>query len=431
MDFSTLIIYHAAMDTPTPNKDQQAALDIMNGPGNIFLTGEAGTGKSFVLRHFIEQSEMQIDVLATTGAAAMIIDGRTFHSFFCLYKFDAGYHEMVNAAMKNYKMCERVKHAECIVIDEISMLDQKTMAAGEEIARKTRGNDSPWGGLKVIAVGDFLQLPPVDINRKPGSDTPVSWVFESEAWQLSNFKNCRLNEVVRTEDPAYLEVLQKIRIGVCDDQVQEFMNSRMVSEEEAQKVQGTRLFPVRAWVDTYNHDRLHELKGDILSFKTEYSGFDDAITKVKRNAPFRENIILKPEALIMIRENDPQGYPYRYVNGSLGYFKEVKNGSLVVELMTGETVELEKREFHSRDGDGKIVATAINYPMCLAYASTIHKAQGATLDKAVVNLGFLWEPGQAYVALSRTRKASDLFIAKWHPKSIFADNTVKQFYSSL
>ncbi len=218
MDFSTLIIYHAAMDTPTPNKDQQAALDIMNGPGNIFLTGEAGTGKSFVLRHFIEQSEMQIDVLATTGAAAMIIDGRTFHSFFCLYKFDAGYHEMVNAAMKNYKMCERVKHAECIVIDEISMLDQKTMAAGEEIARKTRGNDSPWGGLKVIAVGDFLQLPPVDINRKPGSDTPVSWVFESEAWQLSNFKNCRLNEVVRTEDPAYLEVLQKIRIGVCDDQ---------------------------------------------------------------------------------------------------------------------------------------------------------------------------------------------------------------------
>lgn len=103
----------------------------------------------------------------------------------------------------------------------------------------------------------------------------------------------------------------------------------------------------------------------------------------------------------------------------------------MVELIDGDMIRLEQKEFHSRDGDGHIVATAVNYPICLAYASTIHKAQGATLDRVVVNLGFLWEPGQAYVALSRTRKAKDLHIAKWHPKSIFADDTVKQFYSSL
>lgn len=411
------------------NPDQEKAMAVLKGPDNVFLTGEAGTGKSFVLQQFIKESDMHVDILATTGAAALIIDGRTFHSFFCLYKFDAGVDGMVSAALNNRRMCKRVAEAECIVIDEISMMDQKTMAAGEYIARITRGNDLPWGGLKVIAVGDFLQLPPVDPSK--AKDAPISWVFDGEAWAKSNFVNCNLSEVVRTEDKDYLAVLQKVRQGICDEEVISFLNARAIGEDEAGKVEGTRLYPVRAWVDEYNKRQLDALKGDIITFETKYFGDPDPVFKLKKNAPIRDNIELKEGALVMIRENDPDGFPYRYVNGSLGHFRKDRGDVLEIELLDGSTVGIRQREYHSRNGDGDIVATAQNFPINLAWASTIHKAQGATMDCCVVDLSYLWEPGQAYVALSRTRKAKDLFVMKWKPESIFADGRVREFYSSM
>jgi hypothetical protein len=230
-----------------------------------------------------------------------------------------------------------------------------------------------------------------------------------------------------------MRVLGSVRQGQVTPEVKEYLDSKVVrfhdsdGFSELSEFDGTRLFPRREETERFNLKRLGELDSPPQTFQTIYSGDQRAIENLKKYAPVPDVLTLKHEALVMLRQNDPMG---RWVNGSTGHIEQIAPNLLRIRLLNGRLIELEKSTFSLLDAEGEILAAAINFPVTLAWASTIHKSQGATLDRLMVNLTHLWEPGQAYVALSRITRGSDLLIEKWDAKSIRVDADVVRFYQS-
>jgi len=401
---------------------QKKALDRLERQGNVFLTGAAGTGKSFLLERYLAgKSPEDFPVVASTGAAAVLVGGRTFHSFFGLGILEGG--PEAAAALKSRKVVGRLQRACCIVIDEVSMLSGETMKAAEVVTRRARGVDAPWGGLRIIAVGDFAQLPPVTPEGRE-----KDWAFLHPVWQESDFQPAFLSTVMRTRDPNFLAILTFIREGIVNDEVLRFLDRRTMPPPEREE--GTRLYPHRSQAEEYNRLRLSEIPHPVRSFPTQYIGEERYFETARRVVPIPDDLLLKEEALVMMRKNDLSGL-LRWVNGSLGHVVRISDEALEIRLLSGEVIVLGKEKFSCLDGDGREVAAAWNFPVMLAWATTIHKAQGASLDQMIVDLESLWEPGQAYVALSRVRASSGLRIERWSRSSIRAEPLVTRFYKGL
>jgi len=404
----------------SPSQDR--ALKLLEGKSNLFLTGAAGTGKSTLLRQFLKNRGPKTHpVLASTGAAAILVGGRTLHSYFGLGILEGGVEKTVERAVKNKRLVKRLEECDTVIIDEISMISGPTLHAAERIARKARGNSTPWGGIRVIAVGDFSQLPPVNPYG-----TLKEWAFLDETWERTDFAPALLTEIVRTKDREFLEVLGQVRHGKITAQVREFLDH--CQRRDRDEFAGTRLLPRREDVDRYNYTKLEAMKDKVRSFETEYKGKEAEIEKFRRNSPIGDVIHLKKNALVMIRQNDPDG---RWVNGSLGHVTSIAEDRINVELLNGYDAEISKVDFTLLDAEGNAVVTATNFPLALAWAVTIHKAQGTTLDSIWLDLRRLWEPGQAYVALSRARASKGIILEGWDERSIVADSMVQNFYRSL
>jgi ATP-dependent DNA helicase PIF1 len=413
------------MTSPLLTPCQTKAFHLLQKESNVFLTGAAGTGKSFLLQKFLAGKDAKrCPVLASTGAAAVIVDGRTFHSFFGLGIMEGGRQATVRRALRSSPLQTRLRRAQCVVIDEVSMLSGETLATAQEIAQSVRENANPWGGLRIIAVGDFAQLPPVQIN-----DRPKDWGFAHPVWEQSQFRPAFLETPVRTSESRFLSVLNDVREGNMTENVAAFLEER--SQKSNGPFNGTRLFPHRASADAYNLRRLQRIEQPLHTFETEYDGQERHVMQLKKQCPISEEILLKKGALVMLRKNDTYHFPYKYVNGTLGTVTNIGEESLFIRLLNGEDIELGPEEFSLLDGNGRKRATAFNFPITLAWATTIHKAQGASIDRLRVCLLRLWEPGHAYVALSRARSAGGLFIDKWDRESIFADPSVQEFYRSV
>lgn len=400
---------------------QETALASLQSPQkpNVFVTGGAGVGKSFLIRHFQKDLDpKEFPMLASTGAAAVLVGGRTFHSFFGLGILDGGPEATIERACRNRQVVKRLRTIKGMVIDEISMLAGPVLRVAEIICRRVRENDEPWGGLRVIAVGDFAQLPPVERDPAKGG----GWAFLDPVWEWSQFERQMLQTQVRCQDPEYMSVLAKIRGGIVDDQVTQYLNERTGDVET--EFEGTRLFPRRDQTEKFNEMRLADLPGEEKKFETIQSGNARGIESLLKQAPIPQTLRLKEGALVMIRQNDPMG---RWVNGSTGHVRRIQPSRLSIELLNGRKVEIDKATFSLLDGEGEIIAALVNFPVNLAWASTIHKAQGSTLDRLAVDLSRLWEPGQAYVALSRLTSGSELRIARWDPSSIRVDPQVVDF----
>lgn len=239
----------------------------------------------------------------------------------------------------------------------------------------------------------------------------------------SRFLPLVLKENTRVEDEIFMEILNKVRYGIVDQAVEDFLNEKKTASPRAAT---TRLFPLRDQVSDYNIEKLEEMNGELFSIPTVYSGAEPFLSSVKKNSPVDEILHLKKGATVMIRMNDPM---LRYVNGSIGKIIEyVKSEDKLKVQINNRVYEFEKMAFTWMDGQGEVRAKAINFPIQLSWATTIHKSQGATLDSAWIDLTRFWEAGQAYVALSRVRNSQDLIIQNWTPKSIKADPAVKMFY---
>lgn len=413
-----------ATTTPALTTCQELALHKLNREGNIFLTGAAGTGKSYLLAHYLHgKSPYQFPVVASTGAAAVLVGGRTFHSFFGLGIMEGGAEATIAKALKNGKLRNRLGMASCVIIDEVSMLSGTTLSVAERIARKVRGNDAPWGGLRIIAVGDFAQLPPVT-----AAGMARDWAFAHEVWGKSAFVPAVLNTVMRARDTRFLRVLNFIRSGIVNDEVEEFLNDRL--QQDGVEHEGTRLYAHRNKAEAYNLQKLSSLPSRSHTFTTQYSGSERYFDTAKKSMPIPEQLQLKVGALVMMRKNDQSGERL-YVNGSLGIIKGIQEDLLTVELFTGETLDVEQAGFSYLDGDGNPLVIGWNFPVSLAWATTIHKAQGCSLDAMTVDLSALWEPGQAYVALSRVRSAEGLSVERWSPGCIRCEPIVTDLYDRL
>lgn len=410
------------------NDEQQSALGVLSGNANVFLTGAAGSGKSYVLRQWLS-GRSDIPVLASTGAAAILIGGRTFHGFFGLGIMAGGPEATVRNALNSGFLIRRLCKAHTVVIDEISMISGPTLACAEQIAREARrvmnkaegcDPDVPWGGLRVIAVGDFSQLPPVNKFSKERE-----WAFKHQVWTDSEFIPVVLKRVMRTDEPDFLTVLNKIRIGQLDMETMKWLDAQKAKRKTSNIL---RLFSHKADTEKYNLDMLAQLPAPLVSIDTKYSD-EDKVSKHAKDFPIGPKFQFKLNALVMFRNNCQRG---RWVNGSLGSVVEYDERTVSVRVeRTGETVRVTKEVFVCLDKDGDEILRAENFPLTLAWASTIHKSQGMTVDRMLTDISKLWEPGQAYVALSRCRSTAGLFIENWNTRSIFADSEVLNFYKNL
>lgn len=403
--------------------DQGRALGILGGANNVFLTGGAGTGKSTVIREFIRNPE-GVAVLASTGTAAILLGGRTFHSFFGLGIMEGGADSVVERALKHRGIVQRLKRTRVVLIDEISMIGATELETAERIARLARGSAAPWGGLRIVVVGDFAQLPPV-VKGVPGEEGRP-WCFRSRTWRDSVFDSIVLREIVRSREEHWNRILGRVRWGELDREAYEVLESRLAPVPL--HFQGTRLFARRNQADFLNQERLKTLPGEARSYDTVYVGKAQRLDELRRNAPIPEVLHLKAGALVMFRQNDPD---QRFVNGSLGTVKRLRDDEIDIDLLEGKSIVIGKATFSLLDAEGVVLASATNFPLNLAWACTIHKAQGATLDRVHADLRGIWEHGQAYVALSRVRSLSDLTLEGLTPRGFRVDPEVRDFYASL
>lgn len=399
---------------------QSRAIELLQTKENVFITGEAGTGKSFLIHKYLLRYSPKATLLASTGAAAVLIGGRTFHSFFGLGILEGGKERTVSKAIKNGKLLKRLRECSEIVIDEVSMLPGHVLEVAEEIARMARESDEPWGGIRVVAVGDFAQLPPVTRNSQKRD-----WAFTHPIWQVSKFESFCLQTPVRFVDRGFYSALNSIRLGQMNAETSKMLNSR-ITEERPKDV--THLYPWRKMVQKFNDERLSEINHPVEKIESIYSGQARAIETLKRQAPVPEFLEIKLDAYVMLQQNDPRG---RWVNGSTGWVRDIQKDKLTIELVNGKIVRIMKSAFSVVDADGHILAEVVNFPLQLAYATTIHKSQGQTFDRAVIYLKGLWEPGQAYVALSRLRSLDGLYLADWSQQSFRVDPEVSSFYKEF
>ena len=411
---------------------QAKALEKLQSNKNIFLTGKAGAGKSFLLSHFretyLETTGKNIPVVAATGVAAVAVKGQTLHSFFKLGMFDGSrenYVKTLSKALSNQSLCEYLRELEIIIIDEISMIAGYTLACTEEICRKSRFSKEPWGGIKVIVVGDFAQLPPIS-NYTSSTD----WAFAHPVWEYSNFTPTILKTMVRTEDPKLENILNKVREGKTTKEIRKMLNNRIIpaSKINDSNTPGTRVFPRNKQVDSYNQIKFRELTTPSVVFSAKFSGVDWAQDKLEQSAPVPAILRLRVGAVVMLRVNNPWK---NYHNGSVGIVMDVSKERLIIELDRGKQIIEVNTYVFEYSHNNKVVATMQQFPVCLGWSMSGHKVQGATLDKAVVDLSNLWDSGQFYTMLSRVRRLDDLYLCGWDLGSIRVSKKVRQFHNSI
>lgn len=403
------------------SSEQAFALELLRSGENVFLTGGAGSGKSFLIRHYMKEIDSdEMPVLASTGAAAVLLGGRTFHSFFGLGIMEGGADATFVRASKDKKLMSRLRKVEGIIIDEISMIPGQALMIAEALAQRARESTLPWGGLRLVCVGDFAQLPPVT------QQGPRDWCFLNSVWEQSGFQNVLLSHNQRVQDNLFLDVLSDVRNGLVSSRVREFLMEHLKSHDEDHP--GTRLFPRKNQSEDFNLKKLSEIAEEEVVYDSIYFGTERHIEILTKSSPVPPKICLKLGCRVMFLQNDPQR---RWVNGTRGIVADMSDDKIFVRKDNGREVQVEKVSFALQDADGNVMASVIQFPLTLAYATTIHKSQGATLDDLWCDLSRLWEPGHAYVALSRLRDSKGLHLIGWNPRSIIVDPKVLHFYRQL
>ncbi|MBI5386778.1 MAG: AAA family ATPase [Verrucomicrobia bacterium] len=387
---------------------------------NCFLTGMAGTGKSTLLKRYIVESLKRVDITAPTGVAALNVGGMTIHRFCGMLLGPAPgqtnevYFDLLRRDPRRSILAgfNRVRRCEVLVIDEISMLPGRQLDFVEFLFRRLRDNVNPFGGCQVIATGDFLQLPPVRTNEA----TPYDWAFLSPAWERAGFKTVELDIVRRQDEPEFVRALGNFRRG-------------RVWGEDARLLQGRvknfppsnlpRLFTHNVQVEKWNVFQLGELPGEESVLAAEQSGPEQQRAFLTKNLLTPATLRMKPGALVMftVNKNELGRREPLFVNGQIGTVIEcrVRNaecGRVRVKVQTGEVIAVEPFTWrYDAHDDG--AASFKQFPLRLAWAMTIHKAQGLTLDAAYLDIRAAREPGQAYVAVSRVRTLAGLHFKDW------------------
>lgn len=381
---------------------QTHALGIMADGNSVFLTGPAGSGKTFVLNEFVKWARSDgkhVAVTASTGLAATHLGGNTIHSWAGIGIQDELNKRMVAEMGKTRR--EQIESADILVIDEVSMLHDYRLDMVEQVCRDVRGDSSPFGGLQVILCGDFYQLPP--INRDDGRQG--RFIINSEAWENLNPVICYLEEQHRQEDDQLLEILTALRRNDLRRRHAEALLERKIFRTPFDEVV-TELYTRNVDVDNINAQKLSGIEGEQHEYEMVGTGRASGQETLKKSCLAPELLTLKMGAFIMFVKNSPDK---KYVNGTLGTvvgYEQLTNYP-IVKTHDGRTVTAKPETWELRDGEKKI-ASISQIPLRLAWAITVHKSQGMTLDAAHVDLSKAFVPGMGYVALSRVRSLKTL-----------------------
>lgn len=407
---------------------------------NIFITGKAGTGKSTFLNYFRENTKKEIAVLAPTGVAAVNIKGQTIHSFFN-FKPDITPHKVNEIKPKKPQLYKKIQ---TIVIDEISMVRADLLDCVDKFLRlHGKNKNKPFGGIQMIFIGDLYQLPPVVTSRekdifKEFYKTP--YFFDAHVFSECELEFIEFDKVYRQSDSSFLEILNSIRNDTITEKAIQILNSRVKSDFVPNKDEFyVYLTTTNKMAEEINNERLSKIKGKEFIYYGYIDGqFSDS------ELPTSEKLLLKINAQVMLLNNDALG---RWINGDIGKIIDIESRKtepdiIFIELTSGEIVEVtpfkwEMYEFYFDSKKKKILTEVVGqftqYPIKLAWAITIHKSQGLTFDKVIIDLGKgTFSHGQLYVALSRCRTLEGLILKKpISKKHIFLDRRIIKFLTQF
>ena len=383
--------------------DQKTALKILHSGENVFITGQAGSGKTFLLNKFINEARKKgktVAVTATTGLAATHLNGTTIHSWSGMGVANSISGNFYSKIRKPRR--ENICETDILIIDEISMLHDYRLDMVNAILKKIRKNNSPFGGIQLVMSGDFFQLPPV--NRYD-DEFKGGFVTESVAWRQAGLKICYLNEQHRQADEELSAILTAMRTNnLKRDQVQTLLN-RIDTEAPSNEIV-TKLYTTNRDVDIINKKELAKIKGKSYFYSQETEGTKHYVEVLRRAILAAPILELKRGAHVMSIKNSPDG---KYVNGSLGEVVDFKYGDPVVKFNNGNTVRIKTSEWNLADGE-IVLASIEQVPLKLAWAITVHKSQGMTLDGAEIDLSRAFVEGMGYVALSRVKNLHSLYL---------------------
>lgn len=427
--------YEAMADAAlTPEKRFRAAA--LAGR-NCFLTGMGGTGKTWELKALITDlaaghHPRRVDVTAPTGVAALNAGGMTLHRFCGMMlgpqpgQSNEEYFEQLRRDPRRSILAgfNRVRRCEVLMVDEISMLPGRQLDFVEFLFRRLRGREEPFGGCQVIVVGDFLQLPPV----RTAETEPYDWAFQSPAWAAGEFKRIVLETVRRQDEPQFVKALGNFRAGRVWGDCARLLQSRVRSNPPATM---PRLFTHNVQVDKWNEFQLSELAREETVLDAVQTGPDHQRAFLVKNLLTPATLRLKPGALVSftVNKNEPGQSAPLFVNGQVGTVEDFRPGLIVVRVQGGETVGVEPFtwRYDAQDADSGAFK---QFPLRLAWAMTIHKSQGLTLDAAYLDIRAAREPGQAYVAVSRVRTLAGLHFKDWF-KGLHVSPEAIQFYEGI
>ena len=413
---------------------QRLAVDKIAEGRNVFITGPAGTGKSYLLNYIKDEYKNEgLHITASTGIAAINVGGQTLHSWAGLGLGNLPLNEILRniCSVKGTHLRKKLRSAKMLAIDEISMISADIFDLLNEMLKVVRNNNKPFGGIQLILFGDFLQLPP--INKESNE---IFFCFESDAWKEADIDVIVLKEIYRQSDTELVNLLNDLRFGNINKHDIELLRSRFKQEDLDKTFEATILGTHNIQIERINIAKLNELNTQEKTFTAKFEGKPEKIEFLKKNCIVPEKLSLKIGSQVMMLKNtySKEGI----INGSIGIIRsfDKRKGYPVVEFSNGSIITITPEEwcvekFNENTAQLEVEAMMTQIPLILAWAITVHKSQGMTLEKIRCNLGNAFAEGQVYVAVSRVKTLPGLFIESFNINNIKANKKVIEFYQKL
>ena len=416
------------------NEDIIRVLYLIKQHKNIFITGHAGTGKSYILSKLKEKIPKLV-ITSTTGIAAVNVKGQTLHSWSGVGICNTTIEKTVEKILSKSSLKNQIQKCKILAIDEISMLDIKTFEYVDAVLKRVRECNEPFGGIQVIFIGDFFQLPPVEKNENQ------KYCFESNIWKDLDLYTILLTKNYRQNEENLITALSNMRTNSLTQE-----DIRLLKTRECQENDNTQnvlhIFATNFEADNYNSIKFKKVnskeyklyaidgvyRGEKLVEKPSNIREENILKRIDVVCSAEKSISLKIGVRVMLLIN--LDFEKGLINGSCGEVKDINEDYILVNFDNGQTAKITKHDFEFYNNE-KLIALRRQFPLRLAYGITIHKSQGMSLDKLVVDCSRIFEKGQAYVALSRIKTLDGLYLYNFSPAKVMVDDTVVYFYKNL
>lgn len=430
---------------PQPKEDEDETytkiLNLLKRGDNVFLTGFAGTGKSYILNKLKEKFKKKLTITSTTGIAAVNVKGQTLHSWAGVGLCRNPISKTVEKIRSRVSTLRQILKCKILAIDEISMLNIETFEYVNEVLKEVRENSEPFGGIQVLFIGDFFQLPPVEgVNE--GVDSFVRrYCFDSPLWADLNLKNVVLKKNYRQSEEDFINVLAHMRTNCLETEDINLLNTRS-TDLDTSETDILHIFSTNNEANQYNLAKFNRIEEPVRILEAQdavlrgnkpvYDDFTESEKYIleifSKNCRAEKEIALKLGAKVMLLVN--MDFNKGLINGACGTIMAFNESSITIKFDNGVEANIPKNKFEYYYND-RVVAERTQYPLKLAYGITIHKSQGMTLDKLVVDCSRIFERGQAYVAMSRVKTLDGLYLKNFEPQKVLVDSHVAEFYENI